>query len=409
MPHQQVQQTAMNSGYAPGYPQFQSNPMNMSQAPQPMYTATHAPQQMMHPSTHTPPFNPSSPINSPPQQLGHAAWYYHGHHQQDTNDFILYPPGTFPPQSPPSVGGPIGSDHSSSPPGHSPPGHYTTAHNISPYQQQHIPYSSAEHAIIPGVARVDSLNSFLQEVFPDVPRSRAVMDEPYTEITEDRPRAMPSSEIAEMNRNMALQEAEQTRSLNETLSTRPSFLVRVKLNRLEMAERYHPQPITPSGSTTNDNELHRGKSFLRSWSLRAPNQESLPPTEPPRHDDGRPSFWKRFSAPARLAGVEPVMSAAREPESQNDGPVLGGIKRILSFGLTRPKSAVSAVDKTPAAKPPIENSATAKINSMAADPDAETAAKPPVDADVAAKPLVAAEPPTITTAATSIPTPPNSP
>ncbi|KAF8542022.1 hypothetical protein BDD12DRAFT_979285 [Trichophaea hybrida] len=127
-------------------------PQQMSQQTPPQMA-----QQMMCPASHTPPFQPGSSMPHSPVQ-GHAAWYYHGVHQQDTGDFVLYPPATYHPQSP-IPGGPLGSEgsSSSSPPlsnhnHQSPPGNYT----------HQIPYTKAEQDPSP-VDRADSLNTFLQD------------------------------------------------------------------------------------------------------------------------------------------------------------------------------------------------------------------------------------------------------
>ena len=208
------QQHIMGPAFAPtteGYPQYPMNHVTMSQASPPIFAPAGMPQQNIH-NSQSPPFNGSSPATSPP--YGHAHFYYLGHHHEETNDFVLYPPGSFAPQSSSITSGPI-SDHTSSPPMMTTPPHFT---NAPMYQQQPIPYTTAPGQP-PNVARVDSLNSFLDDIFPGVPRGAAGMAtaESYTEIPEQIPRAMPQSEIDIMERNLR-------RSLTATFTSRPSFI-----------------------------------------------------------------------------------------------------------------------------------------------------------------------------------------
>lgn len=206
-------------------------------SPQPVYGPTllphqmgpQMPQPMLHAQSHTPPFQPGSSVPHSPLN-GHAALYYHGYREPDTGEFVQYPQ-QYGHQSPMHSMGSEGS--SSSPPvsnhnQQSPPqAHYT--HTAPP------PCVGPEPEISP-VARVDSLNTFLQDVFPEV-------DGPVVN------REMPAEEIAEMERNlkMAEKKVKAERGLNRSPSpgrprTGSSFLFRVRRNRSELTERCVQSP-----------------------------------------------------------------------------------------------------------------------------------------------------------------------
>lgn len=214
-------------------------------SPQPIYgpplpahqMGPQMPQPTLHAQSHTPPFQPGSSVPHSPVN-GHAALYYHGYHEPGAADFMLYQP-QLGHQSPMHSMGSEGS--SSSPPlsnhnQQSPPqGHYTHAG---------LQYIKPEPEPEP-VTRVDSLNTFLQDVFPEV-------GGPVEPVVN---RAMPAEEIAEMERNMKradkekrLREREHNRSFSFGRSrTGSSFLLRVRQNRTELTERcVCSVPLSPS-------------------------------------------------------------------------------------------------------------------------------------------------------------------
>lgn len=140
----------------------------------------------------SPPYVPNSVAHSPPQ--GEAAWYYHGHRQEETGDFVLYaqPGSTYCTPSPvlaPAHVGPF----------------------ISPYPHPIAYTSSQQDPVIP-VTRTDSLDNFSwQNVFPDFPAddNNNNTTNNNNEIANgnlDRERRIPESEIRAMEEYQAAQE-----------------------------------------------------------------------------------------------------------------------------------------------------------------------------------------------------------
>ncbi|KAF8535016.1 hypothetical protein BDD12DRAFT_367293 [Trichophaea hybrida] len=283
-------------------------PSHIQQMPQQM--PPQMAQQMMRPASHTPPFQPGSSMPHSPAQ-GHAAWYYHGIHQQDTGDFVLYPPATYHPQSP-IPGGPLGSEgsSSSSPPlsnhnHQSPPGNYT----------HQIPYTKAEQDPSP-VARVDSLSTFLQDVFPEVDGAPVIN------------RAMPQSEIREMEKNLKkLEEAEKLRNGIDRAGTRTSFLVKVRQNRVEIVEK--SRSLLRRLSTHSTGPERRG--FWRSWSA------------PPNLGNDRVAPKDENAATITTTAADATATTATTPataaqQKKAEGGIVGSLKKVfmISIGKRRP-------------------------------------------------------------------------
>lgn len=161
------------------------------------------------------------------------------------------------------------------------------------------------------VARVDSLNTFLQDVFPEVNDGPGATGGVIN-------RAMPKEEIREMERNMKIREKAEKRAAKEErrrLGLEKGFL-----------EKY--VPTTNGGRQGNETGIKMLTSLLsrsRSFFLSLSSSSSSPGLCPDRK-----IFWRRSTAPATvpvagqtLAVAAPLLpdapsvSSLDAPENQN--------------------------------------------------------------------------------------------
>ncbi|CCX07994.1 Protein of unknown function [Pyronema omphalodes CBS 100304] len=216
----------------------------------------------LHP---TPPFRPGSTIPHSPVQ-GEAASYYHGTQRPD---FTLYPQG---------LGAAYGA-HTPSDGSNSSPSNYAQSPPMQYYTTQ------PEQDPSP-VARVDSLNTFLQDVFPEVNDGPGATGGVIN-------RAMPKEEIREMERNMKIREKAEKRAAKE------------ERRRLGLEKGF----------------LEKSRSFFLSLSSSSSSPGLCP---------DRKIFWRRSTAPATvpvagqtLAVAAPLLpdapsvSSLDAPENQN--------------------------------------------------------------------------------------------
>lgn len=129
-------------------------------------------------------------------------------------------------------------------------------------------------------------------------------------------------------------------------------------------------------------------------------EEETKHPEPVKHDDGRPPFWKRFSAPPKMAGVDPVMSGAREPQPKKEGTVAQGIRRIMSIGIAKPKPGPDSAKEQKAGLDSAKEQKTV--------PESANVQKSDSDSGPSESKTVQAAAPTLQLAS-GIPTPPTSP
>jgi hypothetical protein len=145
------------------------------------------------------------------------------------------------------------------------------------------------------VARVDSLNTFLQDVFPEVNDNPGALGGVIN-------RAMPKEEIREMERNMKIREKAEKRAAKEErrrLGLEKGFL-----------EKYVPQnPATIiCGRQVNNpriktltSPLFRSRSFFLSLSSSSSNPGLCP---------DRKIFWRRSTAPATVPVASQTLAVA---------------------------------------------------------------------------------------------------
>ncbi|KAI5817282.1 hypothetical protein BZA77DRAFT_38705 [Pyronema omphalodes] len=227
----------------------------------------------LHP---TPPFRPGSTIPHSPVQ-GEAASYYHGNQRPD---FTLYPQGP---------GGAYGA-HTPSDGSKSSPSNYAQSPPMQYYTTQ------AEQDPSP-VARVDSLNTFLQDVFPEVNDNPGA---PGGVIN----RAMPKDEIREMERNMKIREKAEKKAAKE------------ERRRLGLEKGF----------------LEKSRSFFLSLS-------SASTSATPNSCQDRKIFWRRSTAPAKVPTTNQSLAVAT--------PLLPDAPSLNSLNHQNPQNSQGSENQKP--------------------------------------------------------------